>query len=148
MGSRSLVWALGFVVVACAGKPAQQASTPAPESKEDAGAPVVDAGPPPRPFAGSAAEATQLIQQALEKKMDGMNECVKQFRYRKHLAHERIEVAVGIDQEGHVLGVTLPKRKPDEELSKCIQVAVKDAPFPKSHSGVITVTQSFEEMVR
>jgi hypothetical protein len=29
-----------------------------------------------------------------------------------------------------------------------VQIAVKDAPFPKSHAGVITVTRSFEEMVR
>lgn len=101
-----------------------------------------------RPFAGSAGEATELIQNALEKRTDAMNECVKQFRYRKHLAHERVEVAVGIDQEGHVLGVTLPKRKADEELSRCIQDAVRDAPFPRSHAGVITVTRSFEEMVR
>src|SRR3954464_3425769 len=106
MGSRSFAWALGIVVVACGGQPAQKANAPAPaESKqEDAG--VTDAaGPAERPFAGSANDATQLIQQALEKKTDAMNDCVKQFRFRKHLAHERIDVAVGIDQEGHVLGV-------------------------------------------
>src|SRR2546423_9265422 len=141
MGSRSFAWVLGFVVFACGGKPAPQASAPAATETKQEDAGTTDAGgAPERPFAGSANEATQLIQQALEKKTDAMNDCVKQFRFRKHLAHERIEVAVGIDQEGHVLGVTLPKRKPDDELSKCIQAVVKDAPFPKSHAGVITVT--------
>jgi hypothetical protein len=101
-----------------------------------------------RPFAGSTATATDLIQQALDKHADEMNRCIKEYRFRKHLAHERVEVAVGIDQEGHVLGVTLPKGKNDEELSKCVQTAIHDAPFPKSHAGVITVTRSFEEMVR
>ena len=73
---------------------------------------------------------------------------MKEYRFRKHLAHERVEISVGIDQEGRILGVTLPKGKSDDVLSACIQDALKAAPFPRSHSGVITVTQSFEELVQ
>ncbi|HEY8078272.1 MAG TPA: hypothetical protein VIF62_29290 [Labilithrix sp.] len=152
MGSRIAV--LFVTLAACGNGGAPAPTTPAQDKTASAG----DAGATPaatdagasgdKPFAGSASEATELIQAALDKNTDAVNECVKQFRYRKHLAHERIEVAVGIDQDGHVLGVTLPKRKPDAELSQCVQIAVKDAPFPKSHAGVITVTRSFEEMVR
>jgi hypothetical protein len=129
------------------GGEAAQSQSSASSASGSAGGAQADGGQS-RPFAGSVAEATQLIQDALEKQTDAMADCVKRFRFRKHLAHERVDVAVGIDQEGHVLGVTLPKRKPDDELSKCIMTAVHDAPFPKSHAGVITVTRSFEEMVR
>jgi hypothetical protein len=149
---RSWSFVIGLVVAACGSNPAPQAGAPSATTDADAAVPASadDAGPPAaaRPLAKSAAEATQLIQQALDTKTDAVQACVKQFRFRKHLAHERVDIAVGIDQEGHVLGVTLPKRQPDDELTKCVQSAVHDAPFPRSHSGVITVTRSFEEMVR
>jgi len=150
---RSRIAVLFVMLIACGGNPTPAPSAPSQDKTDaDAGTTAAPAdaggGSSERPFAGSATAATELIQAALDKNSDAVNECVKQFRYRKHLAHERVEIAVGIDQEGHVLGVTLPKRKPDKELSECVQAAVKDAPFPKSHAGVITVTRSFEEMVR
>jgi outer membrane biosynthesis protein TonB len=138
------------LLVACGGgqKPASEAT--APEKKEaDAGATSADAGAPAeKPFAGSASEATQLISSVIDKKSDAIGKCVKEYRYRKHLAHERVDVSVGIDQDGHVLGATLPKGKKDDELSACVLAALKDAPFPRSHAGVITVTRSFEEVVQ
>ncbi len=149
----------GLLVAACGGNRAEGAQAPRATTEkaaaEDAGAAsspattASDGGATgDRAFAQSAGDATELIQQALDKRSDEVNRCVKEYRFRKHLAHERVEIAVGIDQEGHVMGVTLPKRKPDDELSRCVQTAVRDAPFPRSHAGVITVTRSFEEMVR
>lgn len=147
---RSLVVSTLVLLVACGGgqKPASEAT--APEKKDaDGGAAPADAGAPAeKPFAGSASEATQLISNVIDKKSDAIGKCVKEYRYRKHLAHERVDVSVGIDQDGHVLGATLPKGKKDDELSACVLGALKDAPFPRSHAGVITVTRSFEEVVQ
>src|SRR5438105_3910727 len=98
MRSRNGEWALLLLlfVFACGGNRAGDAPTTAkPETKAapDAGTSAADAGAE-RPFAGSANDATQLIQQALDKFTDDMNKCVKEFRFRKHLAHERVDVAV------------------------------------------------------
>lgn len=125
-----------------AGAPAD-ASTPA-TSSTDAGA---DAGSD-RPFAGSAAEATQLITDVVDKKQNQIGKCVQEFRYRTHLAHDKVSVSMGIDQEGRLIGVTLPKGKEDKELTACVQKELRDARFPRSHAGVITITRSFEEMVK
>lgn len=150
MRSLLLSYVAFVCLVACGAgqKPASEAA-PTPEKKQaDAGAPG-DAGPAAeKPFAGSPSEATQLISNAIDKKSDAIGKCVKEYRYRKHLAHERVDISVGIDQDGHVLGATLPKGKKDDELSSCVLGVLKDAPFPRSHAGVITVTRSFEEVVQ
>jgi hypothetical protein len=101
-----------------------------------------------RPFAGSAAEATQLITDAVDKKQNEIAKCVQQYRFRTHLAHEKVAVNIGIDQEGRLIGVTLPKNKEDKELTACVQKELKDAKFPRSHAGVITITRTFQEMVQ
>lgn len=45
-----------------------------------------------------------------------------------------------------MLGVQLPKKeKKDKELVNCVLAALRGAPFPKSHSGVITVRKTFED---
>lgn len=107
-----------------------------------------DGGPKEKPFAGSAMEATQLVSAAIDQNRDAVGACVSAYRKRKNLAHARIEVQVGIDQEGNLLGATLGKGKADEELSTCIQRALANAPFPRSHSGVISVTKVYEEILR
>lgn len=109
---------------------------------------AVDAAPPPKPFAGSAAEATQLIGAAVDKRSTEVQKCVAEYRTRKNLPHERVTVSMGIDQEGRLLGATLPKGKTDAPLSECIQKALADAAFPRSHSGVISITKSYEEIVQ
>jgi hypothetical protein len=109
---------------------------------------VADAAPPPKPFAGSAAEATQLIGSAVDKRSTDVQKCVAEYRTRKNLPHERVTVSMGIDQEGRLLGATLPKGKTDAPLSECIQKALADAAFPRSHSGVISITKSYEEIVQ
>ena len=145
------------VVVACGGgskdanapKPETSAS-PATSSSASPSEPVdagVDAAGD-RPFAGSASEATQLITDAVDKKQDEIAKCVQQYRFRTHLAHAKVSVNIGIDQEGRLIGVTLPKHKEDKELSACVQKELKDAKFPRSHAGVITITRTFQEMVQ
>ena len=45
-----------------------------------------------------------------------------------------------------MLGVKLPKEeKKDKEFVDCILAALRGAPFPKSHAGVITVRKTFED---
>jgi outer membrane biosynthesis protein TonB len=112
----------------------------------DAAAPGTPAAE--HPFAGSAAEATQLISGAVDRKSSSVQRCVGEYRKRKQLPRERVAISVGIDQEGHLIGVTLPKGQQDAELKACVQDALKDAPFPRSHSGVITITRTFEEIAQ
>lgn len=101
-----------------------------------------------KPFAGSAAEATQLIGSAVDKAAADVQKCVAEYRTRKNLPHERVTISMGIDQEGRLLGATLPKGKTDAVLSACVQAALANAPFPRSHSGVISITKSYEEIVQ
>lgn len=143
---------LAIVLTACGGGSSQPAANPAPADAKaaskaaDAGA--ADAAPAERPFAGSVSDATQLISVAIDKKNDDVAKCVREYRVRKKLEGKRVAVSMGIDQEGRLLGVTLPKGQTDVELSACIQNALKDALFPKSHAGVISVTRTYEEMVQ
>jgi hypothetical protein len=122
-------------------------SSATPSTKEgDGGAPATS-GPPEKPFAGSAQEATSMISAVVDKKQDEIATCVREFRIRKKMAHERVAVSFGIDQEGRLLGVT-SKGKEDAELKGCVQGVLKNATFPRSHSGVITVTKTYEEIIK
>lgn len=123
------------------------AATPAPSNPSEPADAGAEAGSD-RPFAGSAAEATAMITDAVDKKQSEVAKCVQQYRFRTHLAHEKVSVNMGIDQEGRLIGVTLPKNKQDKELSACVQKELKDAKFPRSHAGVITITRTFQEMVQ
>jgi hypothetical protein len=148
------------VLVACSGGGAKDANTPKPDtsagtvpsskgSEPTDGGAGADAAPASnRPFAGSAAEATALITDAVDKRQQEIAKCVQQYRFRTHLAHEKVSVNIGIDQEGRLIGVTLPKSKEDKELTACVQKELKDAKFPRSHAGVITITRTFQEMVQ
>jgi hypothetical protein len=127
---------------AASAKDASEGGTAAPTAAS------ADAGPPAKPFAGSAVEATQLIGAAVDKKTADVQKCVAEYRTRKKLPHERVTISMGIDQEGRLLGATLPKGKTDAALSECVQAALANAPFPRSHSGVISITKSYEEIVQ
>ena len=127
-----------------AGDASAASTAPASAGSSDAGA---EAGSD-RPFAGSAAEATQMITDAVDKKQSEIAKCVQQYRFRTHLAHEKVSVNMGIDQEGRLIGVTLPKNKEDKELTACVQKELRDTKFPRSHAGVITITRTFQEMVQ
>ena len=99
-----------------------------------------------RPFAGSTADATDLISRAVDTRHAQIATCTQAFRLRKKMPHDKITVSFGIDQEGRLLGVTAKGRE-DAELKRCVQDAMTDAPFPRSHAGVITVTKVYEELV-
>ncbi len=150
--AQKVVIALGSLAWACGGAP-EAAPPTVPRPTLDAGqaaAPVsVDDGTNAKaepPFAGSTAEATAMISSAVDKRRTEIGICVRDFRKRKKMAHERVAVSFGIDQEGKLLGVT-SKGKEDGELKTCVQEAVKGAPFPRSHAGVITITKTYEELV-
>lgn len=142
---RLLALSAAISLAACASQPAPEAASapaPAPSASPDAGAAHEDAAP----FAGSVPEATALISKAVDARQREIRACVASFRERKKLAHERVAVSFGIDQEGKLLGVT-SKGKEDAELKACVQEALQKAPFPRSHAGVITVTKIYEELV-
>lgn len=155
MRSRSLLVAFLAALVAAgalacgAGKAPEGGggATPgSPRTKDANDAGTADAAPPPKPFAGSATEATQLIGAAVEKGATQVQKCVSEYRVRKNMPHERVTISMGIDQEGKLLGATLPKGKTDEILSSCVQAALANAPFPRSHAGVISITKTYEEI--
>lgn len=144
-----MILASTFVVLGCAATPKKN-EVGEPVVTVDAGATMgaIEAGAPAneRPFAGSTADATELISRAVDGKHDAIAKCTQAFRVRKKLPHDKIAVSLGIDQEGRVLGVT-SKGKEDTELKACVLRAVIDAPFPRSHAGVITITKSYEEIL-
>jgi hypothetical protein len=108
-----------------------------------------DAASAERPFAGSPGEATQLISAAIEKRAPDVSKCVTEYRARKKLPHERVELTVGIDQEGRLLGAALKGTKQqDTALSECVTRSLAGLPFPRSHAGVIQITKSYEEIAQ
>lgn len=150
--ARASAW---FVLLAACGGGSKDANAPKPDPSAAASSAKAEGAPDAgaeagsdRAFAASAAEATQLITDAVDKKQSEIAKCVQQYRFRTHLAHEKVSVNMGIDQEGRLIGVTLPKNKEDKELTACVQKELKDAKFPRSHAGVITITRTFQEMVQ
>ena len=147
--------ALLVLLAACSGG-SKDANAPKPEPSTVVAASAtasepIDAGAEAgsdRPFAGSPAEATQLITDAVDKKQTEIAKCVQEYRFRTHLAHAKVSVNMGIDQEGRLIGVTLPKNKEDKELTACVHKELEGAKFPRSHAGVITITRTFQEMVQ
>jgi len=151
------------VVVACGKQPT--AATPAPGSAPPAAAPTsssaaeptaaasaADAGPPTpppeaHPFAKTAAETGELIGKAVDGRIDGMWKCVEETRARRKDPHAKIVVELGIDQEGTLIGVKSPNGvQADETLYACVREALRDAPFPRSNTGVITIKKTFEDV--
>jgi hypothetical protein len=121
------------------------AGSSAPAATGDSSAPAAPA-PQAHPFAKNAEEATSLIDDAINAKAVGLTACVDAARARRKDKHARIVVTVGIDEDGHMIGVELPKgEKKDKALTDCLLDALRDAPFPKSHAGVITVKRTFED---
>lgn len=73
--------------------------------------------------------------------------CVEDHRKAKHEAHGAITVDIGIDQEGTLLGIIPPNpKKPlDPALKDCMMAALHGLTFPRSHAGIITVRQTFQD---
>lgn len=135
------------LVAACANNKPPAASTPPPAEASEItdGGSDEDAEEPA--FAGSPAEATNLITASVDKKGQEIGLCVREFRLRHNLATERVSVSFGIDQEGTLLGVT-SKGKEDDQLKTCVREALRGAKFPRSHAGVITVTKTYGEIIQ
>jgi|HubBroStandDraft_5_1064220.scaffolds.fasta_scaffold254211_2 hypothetical protein len=124
------------------------ASSPAagPAVSGPAAAAPLPAPPPEHPFAATSLEATNLIDAAIDARASGLVKCVEAARPHRKDPHAKIQVEVGLDQEGHLLGVKAPKGAPaDPDLYSCAQAALQGANFPRSHAGIITVVKTFEE---
>ena len=146
-GVVALALASAGVLAACnAGTPPPLA--PSGAEKDASASDAAEARPIEHPFAGTTGEATQLIGAAVDKKSTEVQKCVAEYRARKKLPHERVEISLGIDQEGKLLGAALKGRPADPPLSECVMKALVGAPFPRSHAGVIQMTKSFEEIVQ
>jgi hypothetical protein len=137
----------GGAVLATADASAPSATPPASAPGATATDATPAAPPPPaHPFANNAVEATSLIDDAINSRANELGQCVDAARTRRKEAHARLVLEVGIDEEGHMLGVKLPKgEKADKTLVDCVLAALRGAPFPKSHAGVITVRKTFED---
>ncbi len=105
--------------------------------------------PAVRPFASTPLEAQSLIQEQVDAHMKTLWKCVADYRTRKGDPHKAVVVDVGIDQEGTLLGVMTPNAKQGDlepALRDCIFGTLHGLPFPRSHSGVITVRQTFTDV--
>ncbi|HEY1692167.1 MAG TPA: hypothetical protein VGG39_08390 [Polyangiaceae bacterium] len=105
--------------------------------------------PKERPFANTPLEAQSIIQGVIDGQLKVLWKCVTDYRTRKNDPHRTFVVDVGIDQEGNLLGITSPnpKKQPLEpETRDCMMAALHGQPFPRSHAGVITVRQTFNDV--
>ncbi len=108
------------------------------------------AAPQARPFAKTALEAQSLIQEQIDAHMKPLLVCVNAYRGKNGVPHQAVVVDIGIDQEGTLLGVVTPNPKKgdlDPTLRDCLTATLHGLPFPRSHAGVITVRQTFTDVV-
>ncbi len=145
------VASMALACTSCAG--AQSSSTAAAPAAGgggatgDAGVAAADAKAE-RPFAKTAVEAQTLIQEQIDAHIKPLWKCVEQLRAAKADPHKAVAVDIGIDQEGSLLGVTAANTKQgelDPTTRDCMFTALHGLPFPRSHSGVITVRQTFTD---
>jgi hypothetical protein len=147
-------WVLALVAGCGSSHPVSRVpSAAAVDAGVDAGPPaaLADAAPPPpheRPFARSPTEATGIIQREIDSRMPALWDCVQGYRKANRDAHQTIVVNLGIDEDGNLLGVASGDPKHGDvpaPVRKCILKALHDAPFPRSHAGIITVRQTFQD---
>jgi hypothetical protein len=143
-------WTVALVAGCGSGHPVSQVPSALPA---DAGvdAAAADAAPPPpreRPFAHSPTEATGIIQREIDVRMPALWDCVQAYRKANRDAHQTIVVNLGIDEDGNLLGVASGDPKHGDvpmPVRRCILKALHDAAFPRSHAGIITVRQTFQD---
>jgi hypothetical protein len=136
------------LAVSCGGKQGNAGSPAAASSVADGGGEA--AVPVVHPFASTPLEAQSLIQQQIDTRMKTLWKCVGDYRSKKGDPHKAVIVDIGIDQEGSLLGVVSPNPKQgdlDPGLRDCMMGALRGAPFPRSHSGIITVRQTFTDVL-
>jgi hypothetical protein len=97
------------------------------------------------PFAKTQQEATMYIDAAVDERRHEMRKCVDNAGARRKDPHAKVVLEVGVDQEGKLIGVKLPRGINDSELIDCMREALRGASFPKSHFGILTVRKTFED---
>ncbi len=145
---------LVLAMAACGSSRAQSnTATPRPDtSSEPAHAAPPDASPDrvvERPFASTPLQAQSLIQEQIDGRMRELWSCVATYRKGVGDDHKVVVVDIGIDQEGNLIGVAAPtprKAELDPTMRACIMGVLHDAPFPRSHAGIITVRQTFKDV--
>jgi hypothetical protein len=132
---------------ACASKPlpAAAAPVPAPSASAPAGDPDGDdpSKPVEHPFAKDNAAAMMLMDAAVDKRFHAMGACIDAFRARKHSSFAKFVVKIGVDENGTLIAVTGNDGDTDAEANVCLQRALKRAPFPASHAGIIEIVKTF-----
>jgi hypothetical protein len=148
--TRGLV--LTLLPTAACGGGSRGADTPVKPVVADAGLVAsADAAPPPkreRPFARTPSEATAIIQHEIDSRMATLWKCVQVYRTANRDAHQTISVNLGIDEDGNLLGVASGDPKKGDippPVRTCILKSLHDAAFPRSHAGIITVRQTFQD---
>ena len=89
-----------------------------------------------------------MIQAQIEERTKALWGCVAELRKKMGDPHRAVTVNIGIDQEGHLIGVAAPDLKHgdlDPALKGCMTDVLRGALFPRSHTGVITVKQVFQD---
>ena len=88
-----------------------------------------------------------MISDVVDKKHHEISACLREFRGRKKMAgKDRVAVSFGIDQDGRLLGVTA-KGKEGRRAEDVHPGHTPQRALSRSHSGVITVTKTYEELV-
>jgi hypothetical protein len=132
-----------------AGVPATTRPVEGRTAAADAGTSAEAAAPAGRAFAHTPLEAQSLIQEQIEARTNELWKCVTAYRQRKGDPHKAVVVDIGIDQEGTLLGVVAPSAAKqgslEPALRDCLMASLQGLPFPRSHSGVITVRQNFSD---
>jgi hypothetical protein len=104
--------------------------------------------PVPHPFAKTAFEAEIAIRKEIHARNKALWDCVDDYRGRIGQRHQVVEVDIGIDQEGGLLGVIDTDHKHgsiEGTLKACMIGVLRSAPYPSSHAGVINVRWKFAD---
>jgi hypothetical protein len=133
---------------ASAAPPASAAPSASAATSATASAASAASKPVERPFAATALEAQSMIQSQIDSQMKVLWKCVHDYRVKAGDPHKPVVADIGIDEEGKLIGVTALNSKHgglDPALKDCMYSALRGAPFPRSHAGVITVRQTFTD---
>ncbi len=143
----AVVLAIFVSASACASKapPPSAVATAAPSVSAPAGDPDGDdpTKPVEHPFAKDNAAAMTLMDAAVDKRFHAMGACIDAFRARKHSSFAKFVVKIGVDENGTLIAVTGNNGDTDSEANVCLTKALKRAPFPASHAGIIEIVKTF-----
>lgn len=138
----------GLMLIACARS--ANAPSAAHVTTADAGAPRVDdeeaepTGPVEHPFAKNKEDVFAGMEAAVASRKKSIDRCVADFRQRKAAPLATLTVKLGVDQEGTLIGVAGNGGECDTIALECLRAALRRAPFPRSHAGIIEIERTFE----